>query len=220
VPNADPSRNPEAGESRLQPELSPTDTALTVQRELTRKGLHLLSAAVPIAYSLGLSRNGVTIALACALVVALVVEVARARHEATRTVFDARLGRLLRVHETQGFSGATWLIVALLSAALLFPRDIAIAAMGAVAVGDAAAAIVGRALTRRHGEGKSLAGTLACLAASAIMARGIADFTWPQALIAGILAAIAERPTRPLDDNLRIALAVGCGILLWRMGFS
>jgi dolichol kinase len=135
-------------------------------------------------------------------------------------VFDARLGRLLRVHEAHGLSGATWLILALLAAALLFPRDIAIAAMAAVAVGDAAAAIVGRAVTRHRGEGKSLAGSVACLAASAFMAWAIADFTWPEALVAGILAAIAERPRRPLDDNLRIALAVGCGILLWRMGFS
>jgi hypothetical protein len=52
------------------------------------------------------------------------------------------------------------------------------------------------------------------------MALAIAHFTWPEALIAGILAAVAERPSRPLDDNLRIAVSVGCGILLWRMGFS
>jgi hypothetical protein len=35
-----------------------------------------------------------------------------------------------------------------------------------------------------------------------------------------MLAALAERPRWAMDDNLRIALAVGCGILLWRMGFS
>lgn len=174
---------------------------------------------MPVAYSIGLSRGAVTIALAFALAIAAIVEVARVRHEKTRTVFDARLGRLLRVHEARGLSGATWLILALLVAAVLFPRDIAIAAMAAVAVGDAAAAIVGRAMTRR-GEGKSLAGSVACFAASAFAAWAIADFTWPEALIAGALAAIAERPRRPLDDNLRIALAVGCGILLWRMGFS
>ena len=204
MPNADPSK----------------PTALTLQREIARKGFHLLSVAVPIAYALGVGRTIVVLGLTFALAVALVVEVARARHERTRSVFDARLGRLLRVHETTGLSGATWLVIALLAAALLFPRDIAIAAMAAVAVGDAAAAIVGRALTHHGGEGKSVAGSLACFAASASMALAIARFTWPEALIAGILAAIAERPRRPLDDNLRIAFAVGCGILLWRMRFS
>ena len=204
MPNADPAKTP----------------ALTPQREFARKGLHLLSAAIPVAYSLGVSRTVVALTLAGALAIALVVEFARSRHERTRTVFDARLGRLLRVHESTELSGATWLIVALLTAALLFPRDIAIAAMAAVAVGDAAAAVVGRALTRHGRDGKSLAGSVACFAASALMALAIARFTWPEALVAGILAAIAERPRRPLDDNLRIALVVGCGILLWRMGFS
>jgi dolichol kinase len=175
---------------------------------------------VPIAYSVGVSRTVVVLALAGALVFALVVELARARHETIRTVFDASLGSLLRVHEARGLSGATWLIIALLAAALLFPRDIAIAAMAAVAVGDAAAAIVGRALTRPAGEGKSMPGSFACFAASALMALAIARFSWAEALVAGILAALAERPRRPLDDNLRIAVAVGCGILLWRMGFS
>ena len=198
----------------------PTGTALTLQRELARKGLHLLSAAVPIAYSLGIARLALTLALALTLVVALAVEIARARHQRTRTAFDARLGPLLRAHESAGLSGATWLIVAFLSATLLFPRDIATAAMAAVAVGDAAAAIVGRGLARHSGEGKSLAGSVACFAASAFMALAIAHFAWPEAIIAGILAAIAERPRRPLDDNVRITLAVGCGILLWRMGFS
>jgi dolichol kinase len=207
VPNADPSKGTDAA-------------ALTLQREIVRKGLHLLSASIPIAYWLGASRTAVTIALSLALAVAIGVEIARARHEKTRVVFDTRLGRLLRVHEVQGLSGATWLIIALLLAGLLFPRDIAIAAMAAVAVGDAAAAIVGRALGRTRGEGKSLAGSAACFAASAFMALAIAHFTWLEALLAGALATIAERPTRPLDDNLRITLAVGCGILLWRMGFS
>ena len=206
MPNADPSEPPGA--------------TLTLRHEIARKGLHLLSAAVPFAYGFGVARIAIAFALAIALVVALVVEVARARHQKTRTVFDARLGRLLRVHEATGLSGATWLILALLASMLLFPRDIAIAAMAAVAVGDAAAAIVGRGLARHSGEGKSLAGSVGCFAASALMALAIAHFTWAEAVIAGILAAIAERPRRPLDDNLRIALAVGCGILLWRMGFS
>jgi dolichol kinase len=127
---------------------------------------------------------------------------------------------LLRDHERQSASGATWLILALLAAVVCFPRDVAIAAMGAVALGDAAAAIVGRALMRTAAHRKSFGGSAACFTASAISARVIAQFAWREALIVGILAALAERPRRPLDDNLRIVIVVGCGILLWRMGFS
>jgi dolichol kinase len=194
--------------------------ALTLKREIARKSLHITSAAVPIAYAMGLQRPLVIWVLALALGVAGVVEVARIQSTRARAVFDARLGRLLREHEWRGPSGATWLIVALLLAAVSFPRDVAIAAMCAVALGDAAAAIVGRAVPRKVAAGKSFSGSTACFVATTFSTYAIAQLTWPEALLAGILAAFAERPRRPLDDNLRVAIAVGCGILLWRMRFS
>jgi dolichol kinase len=194
---------------------------LSFRRELTRKGLHILSTAVPIAYAAGLARSVVVWALASALAVAAAVEVIRVRSARARSLFDTGVGSLLREHERHGLSGATWLIIALLVGAAFFPRGIAIAAMCAVSLGDAAAAIVGRTLAHPDStQRKSFAGSAACLAASAIGARVIADFAWPEALIVGILASLAERLRRPLDDNVRITIAVGCGILLWRMGFS
>ena len=194
---------------------------LSLRRELTRKALHLLSVVVPVGYAAGLTRTVVVWTLVGAMAIALVVEIARARSMRARTVFQAGVGSLLREHESHGLSGATWLIVALLIAALCFPRDIAITAMCAAAVGDAAAAIVGRTLApSRSGAPKSFAGSVGCFAASAIAAWAIASFSWHEALIAGLLASLAERPRGPMDDNVRITLAVGCGILLWRMGFS
>lgn len=195
-------------------------TGLSLRREVARKGLHLLSTAVPVSYAAGLSRPVVTWILAFALAAALAVEVARYRSARARSLFDSRVGALLREHEWHGASGATWMVVALLVAAVFFPRDVAIAAMCAVALGDAAAAIIGRAVAGPAVYRKSFGGSVACFAASAISARAIADFAWAEALIVGLIAALAERPRRPMDDNLRISLAVGCGILLWRMGFS
>jgi dolichol kinase len=175
---------------------------------------------VPIAYAAGAARAVVIWVLGFALAVALTIEIARSRSSRARTVFHTSVGGLLREHEWHGPSGATWLIVAFLVASVLFPRDIAIAAMCAVALGDAAAAIIGRALARTAVDRKSFGGSAACFTASAISARAIAGFEWPEATMIGILAALGERPRRPLDDNLRIVIAVGCGILLWRMGFS
>jgi dolichol kinase len=194
---------------------------LSLRRELTRKGLHLLSTGVPIGYAVGLTRSTVVLALVGALAIAAAVEIARARNARARTVFNTGVGPLLREHESHGLSGATWLIVALLVAAVCFPRDVAIAAMCAVSLGDAAAAIVGRTLAHASaGQRKSLAGSVACFAASSVAAWIIAGLAWREALIVGMLASLAERPRRPIDDNVRITLAVGCGILLWRMGFS
>ena len=193
---------------------------LSLRRELARKGLHLLSTVVPISYAAGVSQAVVVWVLVFALAVALAVEIGRHQSVRVRTLFDTTVGGLLREHEQLGPSGATWLILSLLVAAVVFPRDVAIAAMCAVALGDAAAAIIGRAVARGTAHRKSFGGSTACFAASAIAARAIAGFAWREALLVGVLATLAERPRRPLDDNLRIAIAVGCGILLWRMGFS
>ncbi len=194
--------------------------ALSLRRELARKGVHLLSTVVPVGYAAGVPRPIVIWALAFALAAAVAIEIGRSQSARARTMFDTAVGGLLREHERRGPSGATWLIIALLVAAMAFPRDVAIAAMCAVVLGDAAAAIVGRMTVRAAVPRKSFGGSAACFAASAISASAIAGFAWPEAMLAGILAALAERPQRPLDDNLRIVMAVGCGILLWRMGFS
>ena len=202
---------PEQGES----------VGLSFSRELTRKGLHLISATMPVAYAAGLSRRSLLFILAAGLAVALVIELARWRSTRVRAVFDSGVGSLLRDHEVRAVSGATWLIIALLIAVSFLPRDVAVAAMCAVSLGDAAAAIVGRGLRPSSAsQRKSLAGSAACFAVSVVAARTIANLAWRESILAGVLASAAERPRRPLDDNIRIVLAVGCGILLWRMGFS
>src|SRR5688572_19290464 len=111
------------------------NVGLSLRREIVRKGLHLISTIVPISYAAGVSRAIIITILALLLAAAMTVELARFRSTRVQTVFDARLGGLLREHEWRGLSGATWLIVALLLASVFFPQDVAIAAMGAVALG-------------------------------------------------------------------------------------
>jgi dolichol kinase len=194
--------------------------SLSLRRELARKGLHLLSAVVPLGYSLGVPRAYVLWILFATLGVAAAVELARARSQYARSLFEGSVGTLLRQHERVALSGATWLISALTVTTLVFPKDIAIAAMCAVSMGDAFAAVLGRASNPRSVHRKTLAGSITCFVVSTMAAYALAEFTWTDAFIAGVLAAVAERPRRPMDDNFRIALTVGCGILLWRMGFS
>lgn len=94
--------------------------------------------------------------------------------------------------------------------------------MWAVGVGDAVAALVGHPFGRlRIGpSGKTLEGAIACLAASFVGALFVARLSMPESIVAAAAAAVAEAPRRPLDDNVRITIAVGGGILLWRMAFS
>ncbi|HET7459577.1 MAG TPA: hypothetical protein VFJ74_18135 [Gemmatimonadaceae bacterium] len=215
---------------RVTPPLSPRpeggapNAALTLRRELARKALHISSAAVPVAYAAGLLSRGVLGAgLLALLALALVVEVGRARSARLRSHFTRATGALLREHEHDRWAGATWLLVAFCIAVWLFPAPVAIAATWAVALGDASAAVVGRWLGRHRLSptvAKTVEGSAACAAVSFAGALWVAHLGVAASVVAGLAAAIAEAPARPLDDNVRVVLAVGAGILLWRMAFS
>ena len=226
---------------------------MSLRRELARKLLHVSTAVVPVAYAAGLDRRAVAGGLGALLVVALVVEWLRARSAAARERFTRATGELLRAHEHAGaWAGATWLLLAFLVATLAFPREVAVAAMLGVSLGDAAGAVVGRWWGEKRGTGngergtkdvggmrpglphppapfpapgiahapKTFAGTFACAVATALGALLVARLPATEAVLAGVLAAAAERPRIRLDDNLRVTVAVGIGILLWRLAFS
>jgi dolichol kinase len=197
-------------------------TRLSLEREFHRKALHLLWSFIPLAYSRGVVREVLLVVLGMALAVALIIEVARVRIPLIGRAFTRATGTLLRPHEHIHWSGATWLLLSFLALVALFPRSVAIAAMWAVAVGDAAAALVGRAWGAKHPgrAGKTLAGSTACAIATAMGTFFIAGLPVPHSIVSGVIAAVAEWPRRPLDDNLRIGLAVGVGILLCCMAFS
>lgn len=196
---------------------------LSLRRELERKSLHILFAAVPIGYAAGVDQSLVAAALGGGCLVAVAIEVARHRHPPARIAFDRLFGALLRPHERDGWSGATWMLVACFAAVVIATRPVAVAAMWAVSIGDAAAALVGRAVQTRSSSpsaGKSVAGSVACLAATLAGALAIAHLHVGEAVAAAVVATAAERPVRWGDDNLRIAAAVMVGIPLWRMVFS
>ena len=217
--------------TRQSPLPSSLFPALSLRHELARKALHLTSAAVPVAYAAGAPRALLLPALVALVGVAALVEVARARSARARARFVRATGRLLRAHEHERLSGATWMLAAFAFAVAAYPRDAAVAAMWAVAVGDASAAIVGRLAARRAQraalaqgaplpQGKTLAGSAACFVATLAGAVGVAALPLAPATVAAAAATLAERPAGPVDDNVRVIVAVGVGILLWRMAFS
>ena len=196
-----------------------TAPVLALHRELARKALHLLSAGAPVAYAAHAPRVILTWILAAAAAIAVTVEVTRRRMPPVQRALDRLAGSLFRPHEHAGVTGATWLILALLLAIAVLPRPEAIATMWAAAVGDPAATLVGRTVgrTRLHPDGKSLEGSLACLATTALGAWLVAGLPASAALLAGLAAALAEWPRGPLDDNIRITVAAGMTLSALRM---
>ena len=119
------------------------------------------------------------------------------------------------------------MLLAFIGVVALAPRAAAIASMWAVAVGDAAAAVVGRTLAHRRevraaargqtftpGARKSVAGSAACFVATLVGALWLAGLGPVVSVAAALAATLAEWPRVPLDDNLRVAGAVAGVVML------
>lgn len=195
---------------------------LTARHEFARKALHLLWAAVPLVYAGGVQRGLLIVLLGASVLIALVVEFGRMRVPIIGNAFMRVTRPLLRAHEHHQWSGATWLLISFLLLVLIFPPSIAIAGMWAVSVGDASAALIGRAVGRRRfpGSSKTLIGSTACAVTTFAGLLLVADLSTVESVIGGLIAAGAEWPIGLGDDNIRIGIAVATGILLSHMAFS
>jgi phytol kinase len=186
--------------------------------EVARKTLHLTTAVVPLALATGLvSQRIVAVGLLVLMAIALVVEWLRRRSRMVSRLFRDTVGHMLREHErSRALTGATYLIATFALVAIAVPTPIAIAALWAGSVGDAAAAIAGRAWSRRaRTTGKTLAGSLACAASTSVGAWWLAAMLPMHAVALGVVAAAVERPQLALDDNVRVTAAVAItGLLL------
>ncbi|MEX2571314.1 MAG: hypothetical protein WD737_08400 [Gemmatimonadota bacterium] len=128
--------------------------------------------------------------------------------------FLSRTRRLLRFHERRGVAGATYMAVAYLLAFLLFPRPIAVLAMLYSALGDAAAALIGKRWGNHTTRwGKSWEGAAAGGLTSISVGMLMPGVPTSAALVGGIAAATLEFLPLRLNDNLRVV--IGGGAAVW-----
>ena len=195
-----------------------------MRRELARKAIHVSSTALPLLVWL-VPRPVAVALLVPVAALALAIDVARHRIRPVRYHFLRRTRTMLRAHERRGLAGATWMAIAYAAALLLFPKPVAVAAMLFNGLGDAAAALVGKGWGRRRTRwGKSWEGFAAGLATDLAVGLGmwtLAPATIPLAgaILGAIVAASVEFAPLPLDDNVRVTLAGGAGILLGALLF-
>jgi dolichol kinase len=183
-----------------------------MRRELMRKSFHMSSMALPLFAWIAPRAVGLAVLLPLA-VIAVVVDSVRLRFRGPRYVFLRATRTMLRVHERRGFAGATYMAVAYATAMLAFPQPIAVAGMLYNALGDAAAALVGKRWGRhRTSWGKSWEGYAAGMATSMAVGFAVPGIPPAAAVIGAVAASTLEFLPLPLDDNLRVTLggALAC----------
>ena len=184
-----------------------------IRRELARKAFHVSSSSLPLVAYVA-PRPWAQALLVGVAVVGLGVDVARLRVRRVRYHFLRHTRRMLRPHERRGLAGATYMAVAYATALLLFPTPSAVAGMLYNALGDGAAALVGKRFGRhRVSWGKSWEGFAAAVVVNLAVGLLLPGIPAGAALAGALGAATLEFLPLPLDDNLRVA--VGGAALLY-----
>jgi dolichol kinase len=194
--------------------------AFSWRAELSRKGIHLASSIFPLSWGLGwVAPVVVKTVLGAGVIIAVALEVGRRTIPAVARWFSRWFGGMLRPHESTRLTGATWILSAMFLCALLLPAPAALCALWAGVVGDAAAALVGRAVaSQAASKGKTWVGSIACAAASMVGPWWLAGASPLVAAAIGVAAAAAERPRLLIDDNARVAVAAG--LAAWALGVA
>jgi dolichol kinase len=143
----------------------------------------------------------------------LALDLLRFRIPRLNRLFLYWLSLLLKKEEEARITGATYLLVAACVTFLVFDKEIAIAALLFLSLGDPAAALIGRPIPGPRILGKSPVGTVAFVGASllvvaALATTGVLEFHWVL-IAAAVVAGLVELAPIPLDDNLTVPLAAG-----------
>lgn len=187
-------------------------------RECGRKAFHMLSLAYLAAYFV-IGYPLVLRWMAGWTVVVVVVETARLYSRAFNDFLFALFKGLSRPEERGQYSGILHTTLGALSLMALFGAEGKLVAAGiwCVALGDAAAALIGKSFGRHKfpGSKKSLEGSLACLAVCAAACRAL-GFPAAACLAGAAGATFVEfLPTTTwFNDNLWMPLATAAAIKL------
>ena len=153
------------------------------------------------------------IALAVLAAGGLSLDLLRFRISRLNEVFLRWFARLLKAEEGHRVTGATYLLISALIAFYFFGTTIAVAAMMFLALGDPAAALVGRRTPGPRIWGKSPGGTAAFVAVALLVVAvlggtGAVDYHWAL-LVGAAVAGLVELAPLRLDDNLTVPVVAG-----------
>ncbi len=143
----------------------------------------------------------------------LALDLVRFRVPWLNRLFLYWLSLLIKKEEEARITGATYLLIAAFVSFLVFDKEIAIAVLLFLSLGDPAAALIGRPIPGPRILGKSPVGTVAFVGVSLMVigvlaSTGVLEFQWVL-VAAAVVAGLVELAPLPLDDNLTVPLVSG-----------
>lgn len=185
-----------------------------------RRLIHLLTTGVPLAY-LYLIPDRVRFSILMAVLVSFCLIIDRLRVNPRwrlKAIFERLFGSQLRPHELDGaLTGASWSGLGMLITVVVFPREIAIAALFVLTIGDPLAGLIGERMGGYKFNGKSIfAAGLGALASLGFMLL-VPGLNHVVAAVGAVAGMTAEVLPLPVNDNLRIPFTSGLAMLMLRM---
>ena len=197
------------------------DNQISYAQEMARKATHLGALIVPFGYYFfDFDRAGMLYILVPVTVLMFLIDLARLHDRGLwRRLVSRFFGQMIREHEHAGnFTGATYILLSMCLTIGLYDRPIAVAALAFIIVGDTLAAMIGRKFGRHRFKGKSVEGSLGCLAGTVIVAFVVASFEpsflLQVGLIGAVVATVTEAVSFSIDDNISVPLVSGLAMTL------
>jgi dolichol kinase len=149
-------------------------------------------------------------------IIALMIEYSRNKWSSPKKIFNNYFFSMLRKSEYEGYlTGATWLLVGCILTIYIFPIKIAVAAILVLTIGDALAAIIGKAFPVLKVGEKSLFGTFfGVLVTFWMLVLLDIGLKWEIILIGSIFGMLVELMPNYLNDNLTIPIVSGFAMML------
>lgn len=169
-----------------------------------RKLFHAMNAVLICAglVLLDLSRTEASFVLGAIFAALLVGDLVRLKFDGLNALFFKTFRRLASPREAAGLASSTWYALGAFLAVVVAPLDIAISAILVLGLCDPVASYVGVHWGRRPFLGGTLEGTAAFLVVAALIL-GLRHSP-AEALGVALAAALAERWSWPLDDNVTV----------------
>jgi len=185
----------------------------TFVNEIFRKFIHISSIAIPLIYFF-LIKDKIVMGtfLIILTLMSLLIEYARLNREGyVRFFFHKYLKLVLRSNEMKGnLTGATWMLIGFTSSVIIFDFEISVLALLFLSVGDAVAALVGRALPIGKIWNKSIFGSLSGFLFCVLFGLAINNTLSIQIIIFGAFSGMfIELIPLKINDNFSIPIFSG-----------